>query len=492
MSGDKPGIAAHYLRYSIGNALVILAGLVSFPVLTRLLDNTQYGILGYYDTWVLMAIAIGKLGAQHAILRFYPHGGDRGQLRAFSTNLFYLPLALSLALWAAAAVGLAVADMVSNLSQSPVFWMALFAVPISVFGSQVQSVLRATENSRLVMLTRVAWRWLELVFMLSAVLWLQQSAVAAYAGKLLAAALVFVYFLRWTRKHLAFSRDAVHLPALREGLVYGLPLVANEIVAVSLISLDRLMLKGMLGEFAAVGIYSIGISLAMQVNVFTNATVFEAFAPSANRLYLTQGAASVRALKAKILPPMTYAAVGIALLLGIFGTDLIIALSGADKAASGPVFQVAGVVYALQPLLMVAGYGLLLEKRSTKVLALMCLSLAVNAGLNLWWIPLYGVIGSVYATAVSTFLLGVGHCIWTPRALLQLPDRRTTFVAVTATALCIALVWSSGLFGLGRGWPRLTTGGGMVAMAYAMAVLACDARIRTLVQSRLLSRMGRS
>ena len=102
MTAKKPGFATHYLRYSTGNVLVILAGLVSFPILTRLLDNTQYGILNYYDSWVLMAVAFGKLGAQHAIMRFYPHGGDVERLRAFSTNLFYLPLAISLALWALA------------------------------------------------------------------------------------------------------------------------------------------------------------------------------------------------------------------------------------------------------------------------------------------------------------------------------------------------------------------------------------------------------
>lgn len=98
MSGSMPprrsgrGIATHYLRYSTANVLVILAGLVSFPVMTRLLDNAQYGILGCYETWVLLAVAIGKLGAQHAILRFYPHGGDEHRLRAAWINLFYLSL----------------------------------------------------------------------------------------------------------------------------------------------------------------------------------------------------------------------------------------------------------------------------------------------------------------------------------------------------------------------------------------------------------------
>ena len=37
----KLGIAGHYLRYSAGNLSTMVAGLVSFPILTRLLDNTQ-------------------------------------------------------------------------------------------------------------------------------------------------------------------------------------------------------------------------------------------------------------------------------------------------------------------------------------------------------------------------------------------------------------------------------------------------------------------
>ena len=100
MTASTPGLARHYLRYSTANLLVMMAGLVSFPLLTRLLDNTQYGILGYYETWVLMAVAVAKLGAQHSIQRFYPHGGDAARMRSFATNLFYLPMIGSLALWA--------------------------------------------------------------------------------------------------------------------------------------------------------------------------------------------------------------------------------------------------------------------------------------------------------------------------------------------------------------------------------------------------------
>lgn len=478
MTSNKHGLVTHYLRYSTASLMTIMAGLVSFPLLTRLLDNTQYGILGYYDTWVLMAVAICKLGAQHTILRFYPHGADPERMRAFSTNLFYLPLTISLGLCVLAAFGIYLVDVVTGLRQPEMFWLAMTAIPLLIFVSMVEMVLRVTENSRLVTRARVSWRWMELALMLSAVIALQRSAIAAYGGKLAAALLIFFFYARWMWRNLRFSRAALDPWSFREGLIYGLPLMANEIVAVAQLALDRLMIKGMTGDFAAVGIYSIGASLAMQVNVFMNLAVFDAFTPMANRLYVTEGAAAVRALKARLLLPMTYAATGVATLLGCFGADAIIALSGHAKSASGPVFAILGTVFALQPVLLVAGYGLLLEKRTLKVMSLSCGSLALNGVLNLLWIPQFGLMGAVYATTVSSFAFAIAHCAWVPRDLLKLPELRAVATAGGVALCCVVAVWSSDLFGLAPGWSRLLIGGAATAALYALGVLLLDARLR--------------
>lgn len=128
-----------------------------------------------------------------------------------------------------------------------------------------------------------------------------------------------------------------------------------------------------MADFSAVGVYSIGASLAVQVNVLLNISVFETLMPMANRVYETEGAAALRALKARFLLPMTYAAVAVSVLLACFGGDVIVALSGSAKAASGPVFAMLGALYALQCVLLVAGYGLLLERRSSKVMTLMAI-----------------------------------------------------------------------------------------------------------------------
>lgn len=476
-NSDRVSIGTHYLRYSTANILVMVAGFISFPVLTRLLDNTQYGIFGYYETWVMIAVAVTKLGAQHAILRFYPFGGSDDAVHRFATNHFFFPLLVSSGIWLVVLAVFACIDRFGGANFSPVMWMAVLAIPLSAFASLVQMMLRAGERSGLLMVTRIAGRWLELFGMVGAVVLIERSAVAAYGGKLLAAILVVAFYVRWVRHNLKFLRPALDLREFRSGLQYGLPLVVNEIAMVTLISIDRLMLKGLLHDFAAVGIYSIGYSLALQVSILMQATLSESFLPVANRTHETEGPAQVRALKRQVLLPMTYAAIGVAAAIFAVGGDAVTAISGPDKAASGIVFAWVGTMYALMPLLDIAGYGLLLHKRSMTVLALTASAAVLNIALNLWLIPAFGIMGAVYATAVCYALLGTATCLMCPREFLQLPDAHSLLLSLAAAALFLFAVWRSNLFGLHSPWLRLFAAGGLWMLLYVLPVLVGDLRL---------------
>ncbi len=488
MSSDAQGVATHYRRYATGNALTLLAGLVSFPLLTRLLDNTQYGMFGYYGAWILMAVAVGKFGAQHAILRFYPHGGGAQELRAFATNLFYVPLGLAFVVWALVVAGMVLVDAISGERQGAMFWLVVAMAPMAVFSSLVDTVQKVTERSQLVMYLRISSRWVELLLMLGAVLLVQASAVAAYSGKLATTLLFGVFYILWMRRHLNFSRADINLSETRAALMFGMPMALSEIISVTLVSLDRWMLKDITGDFALVGVYSIGSSLAMQVSLFMNASVFEAFLPTANRVFLMEGEAALRELKSRVLLPMTYAAIGIAVLLGCFGSDLILVASGPDKSASGPVFSLLAVVCVLQPVLLLSGYGLLLEKRSRMVLGLVFMSLVVNGALNWLWIPDHGVMGASWATVCSSLALGVAHCLVVKRSLLRLPDARSVVTAVIAAAAVLAFDAWLRRQGLRDGWPRFFLGGGLAGLAYLACVFAMDRRLRELGLQLLASR----
>jgi O-antigen/teichoic acid export membrane protein len=481
VSDRPPGIAIHYLRYSVSTLVVLLAGVISFPVLTRLLDNHQYGILGYFNTWMLVAIAIAKLGVQHAVVRFYPHDGDRQKLEHFSTNLVFVPLAMSLSVWALVAVSLAVYQWVGGATFSGVFWCVLLIIPVTVVGSVVQMVVRASERSRLVMLTKVVGKLGELALVLGLVILIQRSALSVYGGRLAAAGLLFAYFVYWTFRNLTFSRAAIDPPAIRAALMYGLPLMANEFAAMVLVAIDRVMLKGLTGDFAIVGIYTIGYSLASQINLFMNATLWEAFVPVANRLHAGEGDTAVRALKDRVLLPMTYASFGVAAMLLAVGQDALVALSGPGKAASGAVFVVVGTTMALYPLIDIAGYGLLLRLRSMRVFLITFGAAAFNIAANLVLIPMYGYMGAAWATVASYVVLGIVNCLCCPRGLLRLPDLRTAGIAGAFALLLLVVVKTSDLFGIAGPWLRVLVACVLFLLIYALPVYLADPRLRAVL-----------
>jgi O-antigen/teichoic acid export membrane protein len=172
-------------------------------------------------------------------------------------------------------------------------------------------------------------------------------------------------------------------------------------------------------------------------------------------------------------------------LLWCLGTDLIIALSGAGKAASGPVFSLMGAMNALLPVVLVCGFGLVLERRTKTVLALMCGAVAINALLNWWWIPSFGVMGAAYATLVSSVASSTAACLLVDPALRQYPDRRTLLTAASALALGVAGAWITTRLGLRPGWQRMLLGGMLIGGPYVLALLALDSRLRALILPKL-------
>ena len=291
---------------------------------------------------------------------------------------------------------------------------------------------------------------------------LERTALAAYGGRILAAVLIAAFYLRWIRRNLSFSRAAVDFGEFGDALRYGMPLVLNEIAGVALISIDR----------------------------FMSASLSESFVPVANRLYETGGAAQVQSMKQRILLPLTYVSLGVAVAVWTIGSDALHAISGSDKYASGPVFAWIGTLYALYPLADICGYGLLLRKRTVTVLNLTIAATAVNVALNLYLIPRYSYMGAVYATSVAYALLGISICVLCPRELFRLPDTRSLATAGGAAAVFLVVVHQTGLFGLGLGWPRLFGAGALWALLYLLPVLLLDGRLRAMLLAWYRARRG--
>ena len=77
--------SSHYFG---GQVLVLLAGFISFPILTRIFSVSEYGLLGLINITIFSILSISKLGIPNASVRFYSEFKAKNDLPKFHSTLF--------------------------------------------------------------------------------------------------------------------------------------------------------------------------------------------------------------------------------------------------------------------------------------------------------------------------------------------------------------------------------------------------------------------
>ena len=483
----KTSVLVHYLRYLGGNLMIIAAGFVSFPIMTRLLDNHQFGVLGYYEAWLLVIAGLLKLGAQHAILRFYPHQGGAIALRRFRTNYLLLPFALSMLLWLVCAIVIVLMLQRIPTAEQPILWILIITLPLMIWSSFVEAIMYALERSDISLWLKTVWRWSELALVMLTIAMIERSALGVFSARLVVlvvvAAWLTLWFQRWCRGRVIRPSRA---PILA-GMTFGVPMMFTELVSVLFGFADRILLRALTGSFTEVGIYTIGYGLAMAVSAVLGRTLSEAFLPTALRLYKASGARAVVELKREMLD-IWVLVVGLATaMLLCVGQDFLILLAGQDKAASAPVFVAISIAMVWGSLITIAQYGLLLQRRALRVLAITIAATAMNLALNVPLIMAFGVSGAVAATLVSYVFLAIIQLWQCPSELRYLPPLGRMVGAALFAPIMLGLLMQIDYFGASSSGTRLLAGA-VTVMLPALAMAALDKKLRTVILSMLAAR----
>lgn len=475
------GMVRHYTSYALGNVLSLLVGFVTFPIMSRMLDNREFGLIAYIDALLLLLMAVLKFGIGDALLRFYPHGQGRAGLDRLVASALLVPLAASTVLLLLVIAWFCVAMWLGWVDYGPVALLALVGVPFGVFTSYAQWIMAAQEKSALNAMTNTIWKWATSMAVIAAVLLVAPTAFSVFSARLLVSLAAFAWLAFWLFKQTRPSRADLDPQLTRTVLAYSLPLALNELAQTAQAIIDRVVLQAMVDNLETVGIYAIGSSLAMYVGMLVGTTLGQAYTPVVNRIYVEQGNAAVVAFKQSMLAPMTYAVALILAGLLLFGADLFAVIAGPTKAASGPVFVVLSIGFCLSALMNMAAYGAILEKRTRALLVANLIAIGVKLVGNFALIPLFGVMGTVYATLVSQVVLAACLYYVCPTVLRSLPDVRDV---AKATVL-------AGVVAMAAGWllrttlpeaghlVRLAIGVPLVSASYVALLLALHPEWRT-------------
>lgn len=408
-------------HYSLSGVLVTIAGLISFPILTRLLDVGEYGLLSLISGTLGLITAFGKGGLQFSIVRFYSDikaGRESWDLTSLFSTVVYSMTAIGLfvtLIWLGI-VFLTPDDIWGDGKLKSLFAYTSILVVVQVLTSAFSGILQAQQRSATLSIFQVVKRYSVLLAVVVTLLFISNSLFGLYTATI-AAQCVAVFILgRHVLKDVRLRLERISPDLLRQMLLYGLPLLGSEFSAVLLGLGDRYLINWMMGP-ESLGAYAAAFNLCRYVKTILIVALVKAIRPIYLRIWAEKGEAATKDFLERTL--YFYLMVSIPVIAGIslVGPDLLSVLAS-EKYASGAAiipYVIAGMMAF--GTVSVLGAGLHIKKQGFIVMALTLISAASNIVLNLILIPIFGLQGAAIATLISYTLLAILYWVIGSRTL---------------------------------------------------------------------------
>lgn len=422
-SPPAPGILSGSLAVGASTAIRLAAGLVVAVVVSRLLGPAAKGEISLLQQVPAIAALLGTLGFDAA------HGYFVGRHRrdvAASVTGAVLHAAL------AALIGIPLVTLIMRyalpaLSAVPTttLWLAAAVAPLLVLASLLGGILTGQGRLGRQAFAGILGALVSLGIVLLAALTGRLEPAAVVAGALAGGAVTSVASLASTgiRRPVLLSGADV-----RERWGYARRSYVQSVTGYLELRQDVVLL-GILGPAAGVGLYSVGASVAELLFYLP-----QVLASALTARSLQESAAEGAAITASVTRLLVAALAVIAVVVALAARPLITVVFGAEFAPSASVvlLLLPGIVIwgaASQSGAYLATHGRLFPRLST-------FTLLLNLGLNLALIPALGIGGAAIATSVS---YSVSSLYIMRTFLAQAGLRARDLVLVTRADLTLAL-----------------------------------------------------
>ena len=401
-------LAVQTSHYGIASLFNMVAGLVTFPLLTRLFSVADYGVMNLVAATLTVSVAFGKVGVQQSILRYHSEiaagKGRYSMAQLYATSLYgMMATAVLVMLALVAGTSLAPARWLSDPRLRGLIAIASMLVLVQVTESALINFVRAEQKTALLMKYQVIKKYLSLGFIVFALLVVSRTLTAFYSASVLSEA-VGVSVLAW----LLFSGGERPLPRTenfsrplyREVLQFGIPMmIGYELSGIVLAVGDRYVIDGVIGE-QPLGLYSAAYNLCQYVQAVVIASVGQAIVPMYMKMWDEKGMQETSAFITKSL--RTYVIFGAPVIAGLsaVGPDLLPTLASEKYASAVGVLPwvIAGMVVDGTNAML--GAGLFIHRKTRSIMAIVLSAAILNIVLNLILVPHIGIVGSAIATLV--------------------------------------------------------------------------------------------
>lgn len=418
----RDSLTFHAAIYSASGFLIAIAGLVSFPIITRVLSVEEYGILNLISLTVMILVGLGKAGLQTSIIRFGSEARSKTssfkEIDVYLTalaSMFVIAVIIQL-IWSVASQFLPL-SFVGDERAYLIFILIGMMVIGEVVGSGVQNILVSEKKSVVVSLFSIVKKYSLLAIIVPGLIYSSDKLTTFYLLTGLHEILFLLAALYLCHRYFSIFKGRINLSLNKKLFAYGLPLIGYELLWSAFSYGDRVQINYFLGT-EALGYYAAASNLCIYIQTVLVVSLATAITPMYMDRWENEGREATENFLTIALRYYLLLAIPVAIGVIAIGEDLITFLAGDKYAEAHRVipFILAGML--IDGTTAITAAGLKIEKRTKLMMIIIASVVVLNFCLNIVLIPRFGIEGAAVATLMSFLCFTSLNCYFGRKILI--------------------------------------------------------------------------
>jgi O-antigen/teichoic acid export membrane protein len=401
---DLKAMAKQSSHYFLAYALSMVAGLITFPIYTRLFSLSDYGLLGLITTTVFFVMALAKMGIQNSIIRFYEEVKSKKKsipLHAFYSTLTFGPIAMvAIVACTYATVILCFKNQLHDQRAVVYFLLSAGMMFFQCSNTILRNFLRVEQNTALFNILSVISKYSSLIIGVSLVYYVFKSIAGIYIANTIVECSVFTFMLYRLYKRHRISIAGFNLGFYKESLSYGFPLVGAEFTSIVLNAGARYVILFYMNT-TAVGLFSAGYDLSNNVIESLIFPLSFAVTPLYMKIHAQKGKEETGIFLGNCLRYFLMAALPCIFGLNHLAREITVLLASQKFVEAYKVVPFVSTGVLIFGLGNIFNAGLLIAKKSHFITLWTVVAGVINIAINFALIPSMGFVGSAIATLIS-------------------------------------------------------------------------------------------
>lgn len=379
-----------------GEVALFFASFISFPIFTRLLSKDDYGLMAIINLTLSFSITIGSAGLRDAVLRFFSFYKEKGREKNFYVTLV-VGILLAGSLVAVVLLLLAGLLLFVRKIQLTSFYLLFFVIVIlyfRLFNFLQRAFLRIQEKAKAAVTLDIVLRYGSVGLSIVGVL-VWHNIMGFFGGILLAELAVMVFLL--AKPVYRFSEGGFDRDILKVCLVFGLPLMVENLASYLLSGGDRYMISYFLGA-RQVANYSVAYNYCeYPLTIIRNALLYS-FMPIIFNHWNADEKDDVRDGLNRYFKIYLWLAVPVVFGVTAVARHGVVFLAGEQYSGLTHLVPIIASGVVLNGMNFVISAGLILAKKTLVMLKITLVATLLNLALNIIAVPIFGLYGAAIAT----------------------------------------------------------------------------------------------